>query len=51
MFPQDKSGYFFNGKIYGENGTGEKCSIIIMNGFSVPNKEVSKYSMSVVTLY
>ena len=27
VFTQDKSGYFSNGKVYGKNGTGEKCSL------------------------
>ena len=33
VFTQEKSGYFFNGKVYGENGTGKvftmkRCSLI-----------------------
>ena len=27
VFTQEKSGHFFSGKAYGENGTGEKCSL------------------------
>ena len=27
VFTQDKSGYFTNGKVYGKNGTGKKCSL------------------------
>ena len=29
VFTQDKSGYFSNGKVYGKNGTGIKCSLSI----------------------
>ena len=27
VFTPEKSVYFFNSKVYGKNGTGEKCSL------------------------